>query len=378
VFFYVVVIGLLRIHFLVFVNYRSITMLLLKSMRAVGGSTVKIRSVNRRIIQFTGVQTGDINTTIVNNWNFEFTYIKPKPTEHGTPKNAFPALTLDLLPFERMKSQKLPMNNNGSLYFKMSVDKEFEKLLLQERTQFSNVVSVSGRFTSGKSFLLRNLYPEIITTQNCPTGVAATTAGFNCYCVSHGEAHTVVVDTEGYDSPMAVMLDDDKIQHRLCKEFMTRRILLDTADIALYVTSVYSLRDETHIRGLLASKKSVFAVHNPYQLKTAADVKAYLTQFDKKFKVADATDQKLWKEYFNYFSTNGLGEVPRNPFIFKGNNVPHYFLFNADVREFREWNEAQLISLRNAIKNDAFKLNHERPNSAVFGDRLCNSFFNNL
>jgi GTPase SAR1 family protein len=284
---------------------------------------------------------------------------------------------LDLSPFDTIESQEMPLKENFGDSVGVKFDfKNITPSLKEMLKENAIAVAVVGRYSSGKTTFLKQMLPQV-NAANSTVGVGPTTTGIPFYGYTHSSGKKfIVLDTEGFDSPMGVDYSDDLIQQKLCREFMTAGIVRDVVDFTIYVTQQYTLRDELNV-GLLSksdTQKRVIVVHNPHHCRTSEEVKAYMSLLNHRatLSLKSVSDLNMISEKLTSIFTNDPKKeiVGATHLYLMG--VEHYFIFNNAIRDLHSWNKAQIDQITEMISHQS------PPKVKDFYSSLSHSFFANF
>jgi hypothetical protein len=354
------------------------------------------------------VTVNGISVKVVNNFNVKINVGQKQsdkshdglfdeaPADEPKAKRSF---YLDLSPFDKMMDgQKLPLSDTldrkKGIQFKFVNYDEQAKNLLDSHMRNTIIVATAGRYSSGKTTLLKMLFDGIVTDSNSEVGVNSTTQGIKFYewpMRREGETKAIIMDTEGFDSPIGMGASETKRQQRLCREFMTNGIVRGLANISIYVTPQYTLRDELNIQSFVDGNPNAetIVVHNPHHLRNVDDINTYLNFFMQTYdhSVGIKPNQTQLQRFIDtmiHGITNAPAPGDAAPSHLGCDHVDidntdsvstkHFFIFNESIGpHVKVWNENQLKQIRNLIR--ARQL---RDLKSTFQQALENSFFGTL
>eukprot|EP01120_Amphizonella_sp_Union-15-10_P016211 TRINITY_DN8475_c0_g1_i1.p1 TRINITY_DN8475_c0_g1~~TRINITY_DN8475_c0_g1_i1.p1 ORF type:complete len:650 (-),score=151.01 TRINITY_DN8475_c0_g1_i1:117-2066(-) len=243
-------------------------------------------------------------------------------------------------------------------------DDVITKQLLQllDFNQTNTLVSVSGLFNRGKTFLLNKLAKTAL-----PSDYKVTTKGLSFVLPFDDNVKNLIfLDTAGTNSPL--MLAHDESTNRLLIEKKSTELFLQDlvfamSDVIIVVVNQLTWPDQEYLE-VLQDKlrksnkefRQLYVVHNFYDVRTERDL---LLMWRKHVLRSYAGSQKTVQVNLEN------GPQPARYFVTKGQTVSHVFLANDNSPAGKLWNPRTIELIRTWLKGKHASANKPLPDIIV-------------
>eukprot|EP01121_Diplochlamys_sp_Union-15-3_P013271 TRINITY_DN4095_c0_g1_i1.p1 TRINITY_DN4095_c0_g1~~TRINITY_DN4095_c0_g1_i1.p1 ORF type:complete len:658 (-),score=136.28 TRINITY_DN4095_c0_g1_i1:27-2000(-) len=254
-------------------------------------------------------------------------------------------------------------SNDGSVTSKVQKSDEeehiTEKLLkLLDLNKTNTIVSVSGLFNRGKTFLLNKLGKTSL-----PSDMKVNTKGLSFVLPDDDNVKNLIfLDTAGTNSPLQLSSEDRKnsaLVEKKSTELFLQDLVYSLSDVIIVVVNQLTWPDQEYLEVIQEKMrksekvaKQLYVVHNFSDVKTERDLLL------------------MWRKYVlrSYVGTQktvqinigGKAETARY-FVTRGQNITHVFMANDQSPAGKMWNPRTIELLRTWLKGKHSTTNKPLP-----------------